>query len=887
MINITELKCEYRRTPLGIDEVAPRFSWNYESDERGQEQTAYRIVVKDEEENVVWDTKKVKSDEMNNIVYSGDPLQSFTRYTWYVQAWDVNGEEVPRVNSWFETAMLGGEFVAHWISLSNDFNPVDEQHSYDKIGRPSPYMRRSFQVDKKVKTARLYATALGIYEPYINGERVGNQYLTPGWTDYSKHVFYNTYDITDQIKEGENVTGVILGDGWYTGSVAITGRCQYGDYPLGYKAYLRIVYEDGSVDVIRTDPQWLATTGPILYNDLLNGEVYDARKELDGWCCPGYNAEDWVNSMVLFKAMGLHCAQMDEGVQVMHSLNPISVNKLTDGCFIIDMGQNMVGSVCATFKGQRGQVVRMRFGEILKEDGSLYTENLRSALQTDTYIMKGSDKETYRPRFTTHGFRYIEVTGVDEFTLNDIYGEVMYTANEATGKFECSSELVNKLFSNITWGQRGNFVDLPTDCPQRDERMGWSGDTQVFVRTGCYNMDSVRFYEKYIMNMQDAQHPDGAFTDVVPRVIWPQNDTLLVGYGNTAWGDAGIVVPWSLYRTYGDRRIVEENWEAMSRHFEYMKQTTDNLIRPGGGYGDWLSVGEETDTSAMNTAFFAYTARLMWRLASVMGKDEDEKYYGQMFDDIRAAFNEKFVQPDGHIANDTQTIYCMALHFGLLTPEKAKLAAKYLVDNIERRGGHLSTGFVGVGYLLAELSRHGYNDVAYKLITNTTYPSWGYSIVNGATTIWERWNSYTLDAGFGDVGMNSFNHYSLGSCGEWMYRLCAGIEVDVDNPGYKHFTIKPHVHPTFSHAGADYRSQSGMIKSHWEILDNGIRLSVTVPPNTSATVYVPARSSESEVTEGSVLAHKAQSVKFRGYKDGYSIYNVDSGNFVFTVNDNI
>lgn len=871
MIKIAELKTGYMKESMGIDDKSPRFSWIMESDERGQKQSAYRIKVYDGKK-MVWDSKKKRTGESNNIAYDGTELKSFTRYDWCVTVYDKYGRE-HSAESFFETAMMGSEFLAGWAVLPLDKNPIDPL-SHDKIGRPAPYMRKTFEITKKVKKARAYATALGIYELFLNGSKVSDIKFAPGWTDYRKHVLYQTYDVTSMLCSGENVVGGIVGDGWFTGNVAIAGREKYGEPQTALKLYLRIEYEDGSIDVVRTGG-FKATTGAYRYTDLLHGEIYDANSELEGWCERGYDDSEWSDTHDLLSDFGKLKAQIGPCVKTKIIIKPIDKTTVGDA-LIFDMGQNMVGNIELKIKGKKGQTVKIRYGEMLNADGSLYTENLRSALQTDIYIMKGSEEERYEPSFTFHGFRYVEITGIDNA---DIIGKVIYSDMDKTGHFECSNELVNKLYSNITWGQRGNFLDVPTDCPQRDERMGWSGDTQVFARTGCFNMDAPSFYEKYMLNMCDAQHADGAFTDVVPSVFWKYGGPRLVGYGNTAWGDAGIIVPWTLYMTYGDKRVIEENWEAMKAHMSFMIETTNKLIRPAGGYGDWLSVGEVTETSALNTAFLAYTLKLMAYMAQVIEKENDENFYNESFIKAKDAFNKNFVSKDGRIANDTQCIYVMALHFDLLSPQNRKKALKYLLENIDAKDGHLATGFVGVSYLLPALSENGSNEIAYDLITKDTYPSWGYSIRNGATTIWERWNSFTIENGFGDVGMNSFNHYSLGSCGEWMFRNCAGIEIL--EAGYKQIKIKPFVNKSFSFVNAYYDSIMGRIESKWSFAD-GFNLDVHIPANTSAKIYLPAKKGD-EILENGVLAHNAEGLKFRGFEDGFAVYDAACGKYSFKV----
>ncbi len=739
---------------------------------------------------------------------------------------------------------------------------------------PSPFFRKAFRAEKPVRRARLYATALGVYEPHLNGRRVGDAVLAPGWTDYSKRVPYQTYDVTGLIRQGENVLGAVLGDGWYSGYVGFGNRRnQYGPHPR-LIAQLHVEYADGSGEMVATDGGWKAVTGPIRQADLQMGESYDARAEMPGWDAPGFADAQWQAVTVEERGAVPLVAQNCEPVLVTEELKPRAITEPTPGVYIFDLGQNMVGWVRLKVRGAAGTEVRLRFAEMLNPDGTLYTTNLRGAKQADTYLLNGEGDEVWEPRFTFHGFRYVEVTGYPgKPTLDAITGRVAHSATPLAGRMETSSPLVNQLLQNIDWGQRGNFLSIPTDCPQRDERLGWTGDAQIFVRTSTYNRDVGAFFTKWLQDLEDAQSPAGAFPDVAPRQSY-------VGEGTAAWGDAGVICPWTIYERYGDTRILEQRYDSMCRWISYLQANSTALLRPETGSGDWLSIPADTPRDVLATAYFARSTQLLARTARVLGKGDDARKYEALWGEIKTAFNKAYVAPDGRVKGNTQTCYVLALHFDLLPQDKRAAAARYLAEDIEAKGGHLSTGFVGVGYLCPVLTETGYVDLAYRLLLNETFPSWGYSIKHGATTIWERWDGWTEEKGFQDPGMNSFNHYSLGSVGEWLYSTVAGIDTDPEQPGYKHSHIHPRPGGKLTHVKATYESIHGPIATDWGLENDRFTLNVTVPANTTATVHVRARGKDA-VTEGDKPAETAEGVKFLRFEDGYAVYAVGSGSYAF------
>ena len=822
----TALRCEYKTDPLGIDAPVPRLSWVLESPERNVVQSAYQIVTD------LWDSGKVLSAQSVHVPYSGPRLVSGQTVSWKVRAWD--GSDQP--SQWSEPAkwqmglLSPSDWTADWISL-----PASRPHTDQN---PPAYLRGEFQAAKPVMRATIYATARGVYTLHINGQRVGDAHFAPGWTDYSKRIQYQTYDVTDLLQPGRNAAGAVVGDGWYAGYIGFNRkRGHYGPRPQ-FLAQIVLEYADGSAETVGTGSRWRGTRGPILFSDMLMGETYDARREMPGWAAADFEDAGWqaVTVEAAHDPAISRTAQVDPPVRLTEERTPIAQTQPQPGTTLFDLGQNMVGWARLKVQGPPGTLVRMRFGEALTPDGTLYTDNLRGAEATDTYILKGGGIETYEPHFTFHGFRYAEVTGFPgEPGLDAITGCVLHSDTPRTGTFECSEPMVNQLVQNIDWGQRGNFLSIPTDCPQRDERMGWMGDAQIFVRTAAGNRDVAAFFEKWMHDVVDAQSPEGAFSDVAPRLVD-------LADGAPAWADAGIIVPWTIYQVYGDTRLLETHYDAMGRWMDYLDRANPNhlwLNNRCNDFGDWLSIEADTDKAVLATAYFAYDASLMAQAAEVLGQTEDAARFAALLEAVKAAFNAAYVSEDGRIQSDTQTAYALALHFQLLPQPLRPLAAQHLVQNIDAKNGHLSTGFVGVGYLCPVLTEAGYAETAYQLLLNTSFPSWGYSIQHGATTIWERWDGWTDTGGFQDVGMNSFNHYSLGSVGEWLQRSVAGIDTDPHQPGFAHIVLRPRPDSRLTFARASFESIRGRIASAWTLDEGTFRWSVSLPANTTATATLP------------------------------------------------
>jgi alpha-L-rhamnosidase len=751
-----------------------------------------------------------------------------------------------------------------------------------ELPQPAACLRRTLALSKKVKNARLYVTALGSYRVFLNGSRVGGDVLTPDFTDYRKRVLYQTYDVTSLLVNGNNVISALLGDGWYGSGLTWVGM-HFFSPPNRFVAQLELDYADGTHDTVVTDESWKEAASPILRSDIYAGEFYDARLEQAGWEKAGFEDSKWKSAVVADAPAIVVSSQITAPARVIAMLNPRSVTPIANGAYIFDMGQNMVGWVTLKVKGEAGTRVRLRFAEILNPDGTIYTANLRNADATDIYILSGGDEESFAPHFTFHGFRYVEVTGYPGTPpLDAITGDVVSSVSgDPVAKLATSSDLVNQMWLIGIWGQRGNFLSIPTDCPQRDERLGWMGDAGVFWRTGSYNFDIAAFSQKFIQDIVDAQTTQGAFTNVSPN-------TLPFGGGETAgtsawnegivgapgWGDAGVIVPWTTWLQYGDRAVIEENWNAMQRWMEFIQSRNPDFLRTKGvgpNFADWLAPDEHTNKDLLATAYWALIANMMSQMAHATGKEADAKRYDEVVQNIRGAFQKAYVKDDGEVGTGTQTSYVVALYTKMAPAALEPLLVDKLVKDIEARNWHLSTGFLGTPFLLFTLADHGRSDVAYRLLLNDTYPSWGYMLSKGATTWWERWNGDT-----GDPAMNSYNHYAFGSVIAWVYRYAAGIDTLPSAPGFKEIVVHPHLDARMPSARAEYESIYGKIISDWKGSPAGpFSLRVTIPANTSAKVFLPA-------IAGAHLTEGGNSVESQTENGSYLI-QIGSGSYNFEV----
>ncbi len=898
MATIANLKCEYRTDPIGIDITNPRLSWQLQTDRIGTRQTAYQILAASQPDLLkpgkasLWDSGKTDSDQSLHVVYAGMKLASRQRVYWKVTVWDESGVAHDSTPAFFEISLLKRtEWKAKWVGSSLVGGP--------RSTIPAPYLRKSFAIPETVQSARLFVTALGFYECSINGHAVSTDVFNPGWTDYCQRIQYKVYDVANLLLQGENVLGAILGDGWAVGQTGWNHRQLYVDRPQLF-AQLEIVLASGRTITITTDRTWKVQVGPLLESDLQGGEAYDARREMPGWDRVGFDDKQW-QKVEVFDDLGMALvATNGPTVRRIEELKPVGppVDKGNANRFryVYDLGQNMVGRVRIKASAPAGTTVTLRFAEVLDADGSIYTTNLRSARATDYYTFKGQGVEEWEPKFTFHGFRYVQIDGYPgEVAALTVTGVVLHSALESTGSFECSDPTINQLQRNIVWGQRGNFVDVPTDCPQRDERLGWTGDIQVFVRTAAFNMDVASFMSKWMRDVTDAQTEQGAVPPVVPKAGSDMDD------GGPAWADAAIICPWTIYLCYGDQRILETSYDVMTKFMNFIIKESPGFIRCAPdyegwpGFSDWLAINANTPRDLIGTAFLAYDASLMAQIAAVLGKKQDTAKYQKLFASVKKAFGERYLKGSkipvtaappskirrqmdhadaisrgnlkavdyGPIDSDvfntdlftpTQTAYVLALHFDLLPEKLREKAAAELVADIKRRNLHLSTGFVGSPYLPHVLSGTSQLNTAYDLLHQKTWPSWLYSVTQGATTIWERWDGWTPENGFQSPDMNSFNHYAYGAIGAWLYSTVAGIEIDPAQPGYKHAILRPQPGGGLTHASGKIKTPYGELVSEWTIEAGNFNWTIVVPPNTTATVYTPANDRQKITLNGKAVS---------------------------------
>ncbi|MDG9706654.1 family 78 glycoside hydrolase catalytic domain [Streptomyces sp. DH10] len=752
---------------------------------------------------------------------------------------------------------------------------------YGPAARPQPLLRKEFATEsgKKVASARVYASALGLYELEINGKRVGDQVLAPGWTNYHKRIQSQTYDVTKLLDGGDNVLGASLAEGWWAGKVGLGWSRQYGDAPA-LVAKLRVTYTDGSVQWIATDGSWKSADGPYAKADLQDGETYDARLEPSGWNRPGFDDAQWEPAASLESRTALLVPQSDEPVRRTQVLQAKKMTEPTAGTYVYDLWQNMVGVSRLTLTGSADQTVKIRYAEVLNKNGTLYTDNFRSAKVTDRYTFAETGTVTYEPTFTQHGFRYIEITGVTEPpALSDVKGVVWGSDLPATGTLKTSDGMLNRLVSNISWSQRGNFLSIPTDTPARDERLGWTGDISLFAPTANYLVDTRAFLSHWMADVRNSQYANGDLPAVVPT---PQGQ---FGESGVGWSDVMITVPYSVWRSYGDTRILRENYPAMQRFFQFVRDSAGpDLLEPGRTTfftNDWLHLDDPTEQGILGTAYYAENARMMAEVAGALGDERAASDYGKLSADIRDAFTEAYVASDGTVKRNSQTGYALALGMDLISePALVEKAGSKFVAKLALTDYHLRTGFIGTPLLLPALSKIGRDDLAYKMLLHKDYPSWGYEVVNGATTMWERWNSIMPDGSFGPVDMNSFNHYAYGAVGDWMFQNIGGLSAI--EPGYKRSRIAPTPGGNLTEGSGSLKTVYGRLSSKWSTDNGAVELKVTVPVNTVAEVHVPTRT-RSAVTEGGRPAEAAKGIRFLRMEDGAAVFEVGSGSYSFGV----
>lgn len=945
-LKVAAPRTEYLVNPVGIDEPKPRLSWRLESTDRGQRQTAYQVLVATDVKRLaagtgdLWDSGRVAADESVNIPYAGRPLASGQPAFWKVRAWDAQDKtsDWSEAASWRMGILEPAGWQAQWISF-RDTSPLHTNRN-ELYLPPARHYRKDFTAAKAVKRATVYAAALGIFELHLNGQRVGDALFEPGWADYHQRSYYRTHDVTKLVQTGGNRLGAILADGWYSGYVGYgllvgygpgkVGRYFYGKTPA-LLAQLVIEYADGTKQVIGTDPSWqVSGDGPIREADLIMGEAFDARRDETDWCRPvtggssprGANppwswqaailAGDNGSTKAVFSDNGGD-REVELGFQAPKRLQayaapPIRVTqelkaqKLTEpkpGVYIFDLGQNFAGNVRLHVKGAAGTKLQLRFGEMLHPDGRLMTENLRKARATDFYTLRGDPAgETWTPRFTYHGFQFVEITGLPvKPNLETVTGLVLHNDTPMVGEFACSDEVMTKFWKNTTWTQRANFIELPTDCPQRDERLGWMGDAQIYARTATFNADVAAFFTKWLDDVQEAQREFGAYPDYCP---YPMGHGAPGQSWGTAWTDAGIFVPYTVWQVYGDTRVIERHWDSMTRFMDWRKKRAPDFRGKADGntWGDWLNVNQNTPIELIDAAYFHWDARLMENMAAAIGRPQEADAYRGLWNRVGAQFVADYsVSGDRKKAMtvNTQTAYVLAVAFGLTSgasfggyEQRTALLAGMIATNDFR----MATGFLGTKSLLPALTMHDQNDLAVRLFQSRKFPSWGYEVEQGANSVWERWDSFTKENGFNGAGgnqnasMNSFSHYSFGAVMEWAFRDLAGI--DTAGPGYKQILIRPNPPTPGSNPDAKpidwvragYRSIRGLISSAWKRGVDTFELNVTIPANTTATIFLPAKSAAT-IREGGQPLDKVPHVIFLRQEGDRAVLAVQSGNYHF------
>lgn len=888
----TYLRCEYLVDPLGLDVKQPRLSWVLEDSNpqiRGQKQTAYQILVASKPELLtedaadLWNSQKIGSDASIQIEYSGEPLQSFMWCFWKARVWDENdkpSEWAPKETSakWSTGYMNSQDIKAQWISqgpVPPEWAEVIDATRVKPVkiikSAPSPLLRKSFQVQKPITHAVAIIAALGDYEAYLNGKRIGENLLTPEWTNYKKRVLYQTYDVSSLITTGTNAIGAILADGWYMGNLGPGDGVRqrfYGDERKIY-FHLKIEYTDGTTADVLSDGSWkYSSESPILSADNFMGEEYDSRKEIADWMHTHFDDSSWKSVIVDNASTVILDAQKHPPIRIFERIKPREISEPKPGVFICDMGQNLVGWCQITVSGQVGDKIILRHGEMLNLDGTLYTENLRLAQQTDTFILNGKSMQVLHPHFTFHGFRYVEITGLrNKPDASFIESHAFCSSMPVVGAFECSDPLVNQLWSNILWTQRNNMVSVPTDCPQRNERMGWMGDAQVFAQNACFNMDMAGFFTKWTQDIRDAQREDGRYPDFAPHPREnPESFT-----DSPAWADAGIIIPWTVYLNYHDKRILEQHYESAKRFVDNITTRNPNHLwtHYRNNYGDWLNgdtlkvkgypkKGGQIPKPAFATLFYAISTQILAKMARILNKSAESDSYFQLYQQIVAAFLKKYTKKNGTIVGKTQAGYALALNLDIFPDLIRPQLLKNLLKALKRYKNRMSTGFISTIRLMLELSRWGYNDLAYHFVQTREFPSWGYSIAQGATTIWERWDGYVAGRGFQSKGMNSFDHYAIGAVGEWMYRVMLGINWDEEQPAMKHFYLRPQPGGTIQWVKGAYTSPYGKIAVDWKRSNMNLELNVQIPLNTTATLQLANQANLRIIESGKECPQKSE-----------------------------
>lgn len=857
MEKIEQLRCNGEEYPLSVEDsnIVLTFKVVNEGVSLDTSKVAVQIADSEETEKNLINQAEKSGEGMVSLTCEVKELKAHTRYYYRINVWNQDFVEIGWSDwSWFETGFLGEEKQTSFIRADYEKERKEESECL--------LMRRDFEVSGKIKRAKVYVTAKGLYEFRMNGEKIGKDYLTPGFTNYKCRTQYQAYDVTNRLKEGKNTVGFILGDGWYKGYINWNEkRNWYGDHKAAFM-YLRIEKEDGDVEVLRTDEAFTWAVSPILVSEIYHGEVYDARREIKGWDTPEFDAQQLFRPVLLDRdGTDTLIPTENTPVRCVRTLKPLRMIRTPKGETLVDFGQILVGNVRITVSGERGQKVHIKHGEMLDKEGNFYCENIAPSKQEVEYILSGEGTETYLSRFTFQDFRYIKILEFPgEPTADCFEAEVWSSFDEETGMFRCSDEKINQLYRNTKWSQRGNFIDVPIAGPQRTERLGWTGDAQIFAKTACYHMDVRRFYKKWLNDLRTEQFATGAVPWVVPNVLGDEEYECLDFFTpvqkdptSAAWGDAALIIPWELYQQYGDKEVLENQYESMKRYVEYMRNTSggEEIFEEGFHYGDWFALDAyegsfvgATPKALIATAFYAYSTGILSKAAGVLGKEAEQKEYQELREKIKAAFIKKYCDQSGRMTVETQTACVLALQFGLIEEAQIPVVSEQLMEYLKARNGHLATGFVGTGYILHVLAKYGHPKMAYQLLFNEDCPSWLYQVNCGATTIWEHWDGYKPDGSFWEPWMNSFNHYAYGCVGDFLYSAVAGIVPDEQKPGYQHFYLRPIFTDRLGFAECSLETVRGEIYVKWEKETDGYAVEVRVPFTSTATLIVPEEGKE-------------------------------------------
>ena len=889
-LTFQKLLVEYAENPINIDNPAPRFSWVIHSEERNKSQSAYQILVATEEKKLkngeadIWDSGKINDSETIQHEFSGQTLESNRKYFWKVTVWDEKGQAVESSVAAFETAFLKpSNWQASWIGTGPKSQPLPEKGFFsdkkEQYSLPdtvvhsgqSLLLRKEIQLEKKIKSAKAFVTGLGIYEFYINGQRVGENMLAPAKTPYHKHILYDTYDVTNLLKMGENALGFHLGNGWY--NPYKKWWAQYRMQWFGHKKALgqiQIEYTDGTSETIKTDETWKFSDGPVTFNCIYDGEMYDARLEQNGWNESGFNDASWQPVTVFEKPAARLESHTMPPVKVVQTIKPIQI-KTAENLQIFDMQQNFAGWVRIKVKGEKGTKIRIRFAEDIFPDSTLDVTSNENAKTTAEYILKGEGVETYEPHFTYFGFKYAEISGDNDFELQAVEGYVVHTDNQQAGNFESGNELVNKIHRATVWSQKSNMLGYPMDCPQRDERLGWFGDAQVTAEEAMFNFDMALFYENWLEGIRDNQDIK---TDDLP-IISPQP---YIWDEGVEWSSTYFTMVWQFYQSYGDKRILARHYEPMKRYMQFLDSISDNYIVPMGWIGDWGSMvkgWKEGQPESVPTAFYFYDAMILSKFAKVLGNEPESQQFAALAGEIKSAYNQKYFNPEtGNYNDGSQMANAFPLFLGLVPEEfKAKVFENLVTDIVVTNNTHLTTGVLGTKYMPEALAQLGRPDVVWELINQKTYPSWN-SMMEKYTTVCEFW---TLK--------QSKNHVMMGSIDAWLYKYIAGIRLNEEAPAYKSFAIQPNLLKDLDHASASTETIRGKVSLSWKTENGNLSLNVEIPFNTTADVFVPAEESAA-IFEGEQPVEKVKGIQSLGFENGFHHFRVGSGRYRFTVKGN-